>query len=226
MKSSENVEQLENFSYKYSKTLKILRVCFTELTLDELKTCIECIPLFENLRQLEIEIYETNNMVNITQIEFSLSLIGQKCTKLLKLDLYLYSVPITDRFFDIISNFKVIKRLLIVLKSNTVVKGSVESWRHCKQLYDMNIQYPELREDFFTNITTTLPRLQNFQIMTQLKFSPSFIHSFVKMKDIQKVRIENPNANYSIINSDTRYFKNFTYFDQNRDIDAIQVSAD
>ena len=71
-------------SDKYSQTMKTLNVTLKNLTAEELKTCIECIARFENLKELKLSIFRTN----ITQpIDDCLSLIDQKCNKLLKLDL-------------------------------------------------------------------------------------------------------------------------------------------
>ena len=95
-------------SDKYSQTLNTsLQTSFFDLT-EELKTCIECIARFENLKELELDFI---NFEGIQPIDDCLSLIGQKCNKLLKLDLSIFSSdPITDRFFDALSEFEVIKK--------------------------------------------------------------------------------------------------------------------
>ena len=69
------------------------------------------------------------------------------------------------------------------------MNGSVECFKHCKQLKELDIKYLELREDFFANIASFVPKLQSFRIITKQKFSDSFIDSFNSMKNIQKVNL-------------------------------------
>ena len=81
--SSEYVNKMKILSDKYSQTMKTLRVWLRYMSAEELKTCIDCISRFQNLRQLKLTI-ETNFKESIDNC---LSLIGQRCSKLLKLDL-------------------------------------------------------------------------------------------------------------------------------------------
>ena len=159
------------------------------MTAEDLKTCIECIARFENLKELGLTITGSD----ITEpIDDCLSLIGQKCNKLLELDLSIKSsVPISDRFFDVFTHFKAIKKLKIELQDNIVLSGSVECFKHCKQLIELDITYPELREDFFTNIATFVPKLQSLRIKTSEQYSDSLIEEFKSMKNIQKVELLN-----------------------------------
>ena len=93
----------------YGKTLKTLNITLRALTVEELKTCIECIARFENLKELKLGIITSK----ITEpIDDCLSLIGQNCNKLLKLDLMInYYVPISDQFLAVFSEFKTIRKL-------------------------------------------------------------------------------------------------------------------
>ena len=121
-------------------------------------------------------------------IDDCLSLIGQKCNKLLKLDLDIYSpIPISDRLFYRFSEFKAIEKLKINVLQHIVLSGSVECFKHCKQLKVLDIENPKLREDFFANIDSFVPKLQSLKITTNESFSDSFINSFHSMKSIQKV---------------------------------------
>ena len=130
------VRGLTKLSDKYSQTMKTLNVRLTDLTGEELKTCFECIARFENLKVLKVKF---GSMYSTEPIDDCLSLIGQKCTKLLKLDLYIiYSVPISDRFFKALSEFKSIKKLKITSRNHSVTKRRiVVSLKHCKQLKRM-----------------------------------------------------------------------------------------
>ena len=103
------INQLKIFLNKYYRTMKRLNVWFGSITKEEVKTCTQCISRFENLRQLKFTI----NLQKTTEpIDNCLSLIGQKCTKLLKLDLSISSlVTISERFFDVFTQFKAIKKL-------------------------------------------------------------------------------------------------------------------
>ena len=201
--SSKNLSELKILSDKYSQTIKTLNVMLYDLSAKELKTCIECISRFENLKKLKL-IYAND----ITQpIDDCLSLIGQKCNKLLKLDLSIWSfVPITERFFDIFNEFKAIKKLIIDLWNKTVLSGSVECFKHCKQLIDIDIKYSELTEDFFTNIELFVPKLQFLLIKPYKQFSDSFINSIHSMKNIQKVNVMVDRSNIF----DSKYW----YFDK------------
>ena len=83
--SFDNDNILKTLSNKYSQTMKSLNISFSSLTAEVLKTCFNCITRFENLRELTLSI---TDFEDITQpIDDCLSLIGQKCNKLLKLDL-------------------------------------------------------------------------------------------------------------------------------------------
>ena len=75
------------------------------------------------------------------------------------------------------------------LTDSTVFNGSIESLKHCKQLKHLDIDYPELREDFFANIASFVPKLQTLRIETKIRFPDSFIDSFHSMKFIQKVSL-------------------------------------
>ena len=182
-----HVNKMKILSDKYRQTIKTLKIELCYLTEEELKTCIDCIARFENLTELKLRI----SCSDITQpIDDCLSLIGQKCTKLLNLDLVINKlVPISDKFLKIFSEFKAIKKLKITLWHKTVLSGSVECFKHCKQLNDIDISYPELTEDFFTNIKIFVPELKSLDIKTDKQYSDSFIHSFNSMKNIQKVEL-------------------------------------
>ena len=188
----EYVNKLYILSDKYSQTMKRFDVRFGNLTEEELKKCFECISGFKNLRQLKFDFYSHQKFEQT--IVDCLSLIGRKCTKLLKLDLSIdSSVPISDRFFDVFTHFKAIKKLIINFKNNTVLSGSVECFKHCKELYDIDIVCHKLTENFFTNIQLFVPKLQSLRIETKKQFSDSFIDSLHSMKNIQKVIISKIN---------------------------------
>ena len=178
-----NVNELKIMTDKYSQTMKILNVSLGYLTAEEIKTCVECIARFENLKGLRLEIrsYRTEE-----PIDDCLSLIGQKCNKLLKLDLDI-QITISDRFFSSLSEFKAIKKLKITLLDDIEAKGSIECFKHCKQLIELDITYDKKREDFFANIGSFVPKLQSLRITTLKQYSDSFIDSFHSMKYIQKV---------------------------------------
>ena len=197
--SSVNMIEFETFTNRYNETMKILNIRFGYLTAEELKTCLQYISRFENLRQLEFIIEYLYLQQKTEPIDDCLSLIGQKCNKLLKftLDLSIAQlVPISDQFFDIFTNFKAIRKLKITLKIDKALKGSVECFKHCKQLNDIDISYKKLPKDFFINIKIFVPKLQLLKISTDNQFSDSFIDSFHPMKCIQKVELHNDWSKY------------------------------
>ena len=184
---SMDVNNMKIFGDKYSKTMKTLKVWFLDQTYDEVKTCLMCITKLEELRELELLI----TIMQITEpINDCLILIGQKCTKLLKfrLDISIYA-PLFEKFFDIFQYFKGIKKLKLHITStdNTVLPGSVESFKHCKQLKSFDIFSRELTEHFFINLKKFLPQLKFLNICTEKQFSNSFIVSYLSMNSIQRV---------------------------------------
>ena len=78
------INNLKKLSDKYSQTMKAINIDSSHLNTEELKTCIECIARFENLKELTLKFakFKTEE-----PIDDCLSLIGQKCNKLLELDL-------------------------------------------------------------------------------------------------------------------------------------------
>ena len=199
MASSENLKILLD---KYSQTMKTLNLFFYDMTEEELKTCIECISRFENLKELAL----TLSVTDITEPMYSnLSLIGKKCTKILTLILINNSVPISDRTFDIFTEFKTIK-ILYVLSNVTLKKGSIESLKYCKQLKTLDIINTELTEDFFANIASFVPTLHLLSIKTDKQFSDSFINSFQSMKSINEVDLTVENKDNKTIDTMNWYF--------------------
>ena len=196
------------FTDKYSKILKSFNATFKFSSNKVSKTSLNCISEFENLKEFKLQFIS----LDITEpIDDCLSLIGQKCTKLLKLHLILnFSFLTTDRFFKIFSEFKAIKKLKIRLSEAKVLSGSVECFKHCKQLIELDIIYPELREDFFANIASFVPKLQYLYIETRKQFSDSFIlnNSFHTLKYMQEVRLIVNN------NQERTYHDKFWYFNK------------
>ena len=186
----ENVNQLKKLSDKYSQTMKTLNIVIEDLTAEELKKCIEYIARFENLKELKLlfSVIQTRG-----PIDDCLSLIGQKCTKLLKLELvFHYNVIVYEKFYDIFCEFKAIKKLKLRFPLSTVLSGSVECFKHCKQLNDIDIHYNGLTKDFFANIASFVPKLQSLLIVSinnDLHLQQSLIDSFCSMKGLQTVKV-------------------------------------
>ena len=70
---------------------------------------------------------------------------------------------------------------------STVLSGSVECFKHCKQLNDIDITYDELREDFFANIASFVPKLKTLRFKTRKQYSNSFIDLFQTLQSIQRI---------------------------------------
>ena len=190
----QQVNHMKVLSNKYSQTLKTLSVDFNWFKIEELKTCTDCISRFENLTELKLRIQEFKSK---DPIDDCLSLIGQKCTKLLKLELlFYYSVPISKRFFNVFTQFIALKRLKIRFLEKTIVDGSVECFKQCKQLKELDINYHYLTEEFFSNIGLFVPKLQLLRIESHKLFSDSFIDSFHSLESIQKVSSIGFSVNY------------------------------
>ena len=178
-----NTNEMKILSHKYSQTMKTLNISLFGCTFDEMKIYFDSISRFENLRELRLALHQTTE-----PIDDCLPLIGQKCNKLLRFELLFgRSVSISDRFFNTLSEFKAIQTLRIYSRHNTVLKGSIGSLKHCKQLKHLDIDYRELTEDFFANVETFVPNLKFLQILTEKQFSDLFIDSFHSLKSIQKV---------------------------------------
>ena len=107
--------------------------------------------------------------------------------------------------------------------SNTSVKGSVECFKHCQQLYDIDIDYMEITEDFFANSGSFVPKLQYLRVVTQNKFSDSFTDSLKSLKNIQSVEYIFQNEDYQTIHSQTNYFGKCSSIERFKDMDVIRV---
>ena len=190
--------QLEILADKCSQTLKILNIRFlcTEpekqkisvVSKESIKEWIDCITRFENLQSLTLGFY----YLNITEpIDDCLSLIGQKCNKLLKLDVTIgYSVAISEKLLDVFSEFKAIKKLKI-FAWNKVLPGSVKCFKHCKQLNELDIKCNDISEDFFANIASFVPKLKSLKISPSFsRYSDSCIKPFDSMENIEKVTFD------------------------------------
>ena len=218
--SSRNLLNFEKISVKYSQTMKILNIRINDMTQEDLKTCIKCIARFENLKELKLRI---NCSKKTETIDDCLSLIGQKCTKLLKLDLRINSsVPISDQFFQIFSEFKSIKKLELYLPNNTVLSGSVECFKHCKQLNELVIDYKELSEEFFNNFETIVPKLKFLKITTCKQYGDNFIDRFDSLKYIKRVELSIEREDGSVL-STPRDFGKFSVIGMKKDMDVILV---
>ena len=177
-----NINNMVLLSSKYSQTMKTMDIFIVNVIAEELKTGIECIARFENLKELKLLLH--TGMIT-EPIDDCLSLIGQKCNKLLKLDLKINSNSgISDQFFASFSEFKAIKKLKI---GSNELSGSVECFKHCKQLIELDITYNKLKEDFFANIASFVPKLKTLRIESRYDFSESFIDLFQTMKNIQSI---------------------------------------
>ena len=185
--SLEIVKVFTLFSYKYSKTMSSLKLVLSHLTKDALKTCIECICRFENLTELTI-IFER---IEIDEpIDISLILIGEKCTKLSKLDLHItYGLRISYKFFYVFPKYKAIKYIKLYIPYTETLYGSVQCFKYCKQLIKLDIHYWGLREDFFANNHLFIPKLQFLNITTGQLFSDTFFNSFILLQDMEKIEL-------------------------------------
>ena len=190
--SNENMNQIYTLRYKYSQTLKTLNVNLCDMTEKHLKSCVEYIAGLENLRQLKLTL--SSKLIK-EPIDDCLSVIGQKCTKLFDLNVKC-CIPISQQFFVRFSEFKAIKRLNIQMLCKTVVNASIQSLKHCKQLIHLAIDYDELREDFFINVDSFVPKLQSLRITTDIVFSDEFIDTFELMKNIRSVELMTWNEKY------------------------------
>ena len=195
---------IEIISVKYSQTIKKLNATMIPKSEEIFGNNFESICSLENLRELRLNFFsdEFNNFQ-------SLSLIGQKCTKLLKMKLNFCNLPeLSEKFFDIFLEFKALKKLILSLPFNIILNGNIESFKHCKQLNELYINYPELREEFFVNIGSFVPNLKILSIRTQKQYSDSFINSVHSMKNIQKITL-------TFDNPDNRKFNYKFWFSNN-----------
>ena len=186
--NSGNDFKMKILSDKYCQTMKKVIISLEDLSAEEVKTCVDSICRFKNLKSLGLTICSKGK----EPIDENLSLIGQKCTKLLKLDLMIdCSVRISDRFFEVFHHFKTIRRIKIMLNRQTVctvLSGSVECFKHCTELTQLSIGYLEMTEDFLKNIDSFLPKLQLLEIVNTREFSASFIASFHSLKFFEVFR--------------------------------------
>ena len=101
-------------SDKYRKTLKRINIKFTDLTAEDLKTCLTQLSLFKNLRSLNLTIDSNESQQNF--IDECLEQMTRNCVKLKNFRLEINDNSlISDDFFAVLSHLKSIERLEIVL---------------------------------------------------------------------------------------------------------------
>ena len=182
-----SAEVMKILSDKYRQTLKTLesKIGFVFIDDEEVKIFGQNFR-FNDLRKL---ILTFNSVLTKQPIDDCLSLIGHNCPKLSELTII--SLSMSKSFLTIFYKFKVIQKLKIMFLFGNEMEN-IECFKHCPHLKELNIFYPQLTEDVFTNIQSSLPKLQSLLIETKQKFSDSFINSFHSMKFIQKVMIFDP----------------------------------
>ena len=186
-----SAKEIKILSDKYCQTLKTLelKIRFDDMDDKEVKTFGQNFR-FNDLRKLCLAL---NFLGSGQLIEECLSMIGHNCPKLT--DLTIISLSISTNTLTIFSKFKALKKLNLVFMTGNKVENmeNFESFKHCPHLKELFIYYMELREDVFTNIQSSLPKLQSLRIRTEEKFSDSFINSFHSMKFMQKIILFNQN---------------------------------
>ena len=126
-------------------------------------------------------------------------------SKLLTFTLLIYpSTPISDRFLYIFIEYKALKKLKIYFPHIRELSGSVECFKHCKQLIELDISFKGLTEDFFANIELFVPKLRILIIKAYKQFSDSFINTFHSMKNIQNVNL--------IVDDKKTFYTKYWYF--------------
>ena len=168
-------------SDKYSLSMKTLNLKLDYLKAEELKTCIDCISRFENLRQLTLSFDYSNDRELIDE---SIAIIGKKCTKVFELDLRIKGpVLISDRFFRVLPNFRAIKKIKLYFPYIKSIDGSIECFKHCKQLIDIDINYPATERRLLHKhrvICTETTITSNKKSQTLFRFIYQFISFYEK----------------------------------------------
>ena len=184
---------LEILNKKYGKTLKGLKIEFLEFLSEDLKTCFAHISRFESLESLELEL-KFVYLNSEEPIDECLKLLAKKCTKLTELRFKTFQSSIKfNRIFFSFSGFRSLERLVLDFGDITdKLEGSVECLKHMTRLKHLSITYPQLTQDFFANIYTTLPNIRLLEINTNHingeLFKP-FVESLQTMKCIERVVI-------------------------------------
>ena len=124
-----------------------------------------------------------------------LSLIAHKCPKLTKFELHLKDKSISKGFLTIFCKFNGLKKLIIQIyldesRAKSSFHHSFEGLPQCSHLKELTVNYPHLKEQVFSNISTSLPELRILCIQSEKDFSDSFIKSFLSMKSIAEVNHE------------------------------------
>ena len=113
--NANDVKKLKIITDKCSQLFKTFDARLDCLRNNSFQTLIDCISRLENLTELRLDFGLWTKKLG--PIDKCLPVIGQKCTKLLKLDLIIdsfsvnQSLLISDQFFDCFSNFKGIKKV-------------------------------------------------------------------------------------------------------------------
>ena len=180
--------QLKILTEKYAKSLKKLEINIitTDMNETQLKTCLQQISCFDNLRSLELKIERSD--ANIDTIDQSIALLVRKCSQLKTFELVIHnSSLISEHFLSSLSELKSIEKLIVDFKRVTKNIGDIDCLRQCSQLKTLIITHDRLNEEFFANIATILPKLQLLDIRTNENIGDAFLTSLHSMLSLQQI---------------------------------------
>ena len=213
-----NIDQMNILTHKYHKSMKSLRITFTLQTIEELKTCLTQLSLFENLRSLQLQIkdYEEYNFIDQPLEELT-----RKCTKLTTCILEIGNDSLKSEYFlKVLSHLKAVQKLVLMFGVSKKLKGGVNYLKDCPKLQKIIISCSELTEEFFEGIQIYVPIIRSIIIYAHYRLSDQFFKSLSLMKYLQKVRMQwyEPIGGIEIFH----YNKSLKIYEDNKRIELSQ----
>ena len=177
-----NKNKMKILSDKYQKKIKHLEIEFSKkyfsqksLNHEDLKTCLNQLSLFVNLRSLKLQILIHINDSQQNSVEKCLEQLFKNCDKMERLSFTCYSI--SNKFFNILSNLKSLERLRLDFRISKLLTESVECLKECHKLKHLMICCDELNENFFDDIHTYVPNLRTIIISANQQMSDNFYKS-------------------------------------------------
>ena len=182
----------ETLVTKYRTSLKELKVYLVDPKEVQLKTCFAHISRFESLESFELIVNEFCGQ----PIAYYFRPLTKIFAKLKQFTLKTHTTDISNQSF--LSMFRSLKRLVLDFgDTKEKLIGSVECLKHCKRLKHLSISNEVLTQDFFVNIQTFLPNIQNIDINSKdiivepvIQFK-EFMESFQSLRSIERVVVNN-----------------------------------
>jgi len=176
-------EDLGILADKYGKTLKRLWLTIGAIPSHEPTESLSLVSRFESLLLLNLRIFNDSD----TEIDDWIIRIGQKCPKLKKFNLAISEkCLISEDFLKVFTHFKSLEELILSFVSK--INGSVKCFKECSKLKRFCISCPELSEDFFDGIQTSLPNIRFIDFIVGKQVNNKYNQLFISLSSLKNLK--------------------------------------